>query len=170
MLRWRTPSLRTRFALGLAAVLLPFLLAATVGQFYLLPRLVGPLEEIVYEITEEMRPVAVLETALLNARHAGDNYLIQGNPAAREAFERSSRRVEDAFEAASPERFHAEGEREILRAARAEWEPARRLAEAILRLPDRAGNATERDLVAAADRALYAAKQSGRNQARRSDG
>ena len=146
MLRWPTPSLRTRFALGLAAVLLPFLLAAGVGQFYFLPRLVGPLEQIAYEVAEEMRPVVALEIALLKAGHAGHNLLIQGRPAARGAFERSIRRVEEAFEAASLDRFHAEEERAILRAARAEWEQARRLAGALLRLPDPAGNAAARDM------------------------
>ena len=139
-------SLRARFALGLAAVLLPFLLAAGVGQFYLLPRLLGPLEAIVYEIAEEMRPVATLELALLNTHHASHNYLIRGDPAVRVAFERSNRRVEEAFEAASLDRFHAEEERAILRAARAEWEQARRLADALLRLPDPAANAAARDM------------------------
>lgn len=139
-------SLRTRFALGLAAVLLPFLLAAGVGQFYLLPRLVGPLEEIVYEITEEMRPVAALEVALLNVHHASRSLLFQDNPAARGAFERSSRRVEEAFEAASLDRFQAEEERAVLRAARAEWEQARRRGDALLRLPDPAGHAVARDM------------------------
>ncbi len=138
--------LRTRFALGLAAVLLPFLLAAGMGQFYFLPRLVGPLEEVVYEIAEEMHPVAALEVALLNAHHASHNLLNRGNPAARGAFERSSRRVEEAFEAASLDRFHAEEERAILRAVRAEWEQARRLAEAILRLPYPVGDAAARDM------------------------
>lgn len=141
MLRWPTPSLRNRFVLGLAAVLLPFILAVVVGQFYLLPRLVGSLEDIVYEIAEEMRPVATLEVALLNAHHASQNFLNRGDPAAREAFVRARRRVEEAFDAASLDRFGAEEERAILRAARAEWEQARRLAEALPRLPDPAANA-----------------------------
>ncbi len=129
-------SLRARFALGLAAVLLPFLLAGGVGQFYLLPRLLGPLEAIVYEVAEEIRPMIALEIALLNAKHAGDAYLIRSDPAAREVFARSIHRVEEAFVAASPERFAAEEERAAIRIARAGWRQARPLAEAILRLPD----------------------------------
>lgn len=93
MLRWLELSLRARFALGLAAALLPFLLAAGVGQFYLLPRLVGPLDAIVYQITEEMRAVAALEIALLSANHASHNLIIRGDAVARGVFERSSRRV-----------------------------------------------------------------------------
>jgi two-component system cell cycle response regulator len=53
--------LRTRFALGLGAVLLPFLVAAAVGQFYLLPRLIGPLDDIVREFTEKLEPVTRLQ-------------------------------------------------------------------------------------------------------------
>ena len=48
-------SLRTHCMLGLGAVLVPFLLAAVVGLFYLLPRLVGPMEEIVEEVVGELR-------------------------------------------------------------------------------------------------------------------
>lgn len=89
-------------------MLLPFLLAAGVGHFYLLPRLVGPLEEIVYEITEEMRPVAALEAG----RSIG---------------------LTASIGVAS---FSRDGD-------------------------------TEHDLVAAADHALYGAKQAGRNRVRR---
>lgn len=139
MIRPHTLSLHTRFALGIGAVLLPFLLAAVVGQFYLLPRLVGPLEEIVFEVTEEMRPVVALEIALLESRHAGRGYLMRNSPAARDAFEASLRRVAEALVAASPERYAAQEERAILRAVGVEWNGARGLGEALLRLADPAG-------------------------------
>lgn len=141
-------SLRTRFALGLAAVLLPFLLAAGVGQFYLLPRLVGPLEEIVVEIVEEMHPVIELEIALLKFAQAGHNVVIQRSTPARGVFERSSRQVEEAFEAARLDRFGEEEERTVLRNARAEWEQARRVADGLLRLQDPAEDAGGRGVEA----------------------
>jgi diguanylate cyclase (GGDEF)-like protein len=134
-------SLRARFTFGFAAVLLPFLLAAAIGQFYFLPRMLGPLEEIVYEVAEEMRPVAALEIALLEVRHAGHDYLIQRHPVQRDAFARSVRRAEGAIQVTFSDRFHAEEERTAIRTARGEWEQAWPLADALLQLPEPVGSA-----------------------------
>lgn len=95
-------SLRTRFALGLGTVLLPFLLAAAVGQFYLLPRLIEPLDDIVRELTEEMEPVMRLQMVLLQAAMPVNDYLIHGEPAERRRFVQLRQRVERAFGRPSP--------------------------------------------------------------------
>ena len=134
-------SLRTRFALGLVTVLLPFLVAAAVGQFYLLPRLIGPLDEIVHEFTEKLEPVTRLQTGLLMAASPLKHYMIHGNSAEAKRFAQLRQRVERAFHGVSPERFTREENRALIRAARAEWEQALRLGERLLRLSDPVGNA-----------------------------
>lgn len=127
-------SLRTRFALGLVTVLLPFLLAAAVGQFYLLPRLIGPLDDIVREFTEKLEPVTHLQKAL----PLGERLLRLPDP------------VGNAAAARDMERFDAHIDQAVsaLDIGVASW-PAVGDAQA---------------LIAAADAAMYAAKQAGRNR------
>ncbi|MHB1657621.1 MAG: diguanylate cyclase [Burkholderiales bacterium] len=127
-------SLRTRFALGLGVVLLPFLLAAAVGLFYLLPRLVDPLEDIVREVTEEVNPVMHLQVDLLTAAMPVNDYLINGDPGESTQFVQLSRRVELAFKEAAPERFPRAQDRELIVSAHREWLKARQIGEALLRL------------------------------------
>lgn len=134
-------SLHTRFALGLGAVLLPFLGAAAVGQGYLLPRLVEPLEDILRELVEEMEPATRLQMALLQAPMPVNDYLVHGNPNERRQFAQLRQRVERAFRDAEPERFTLAEERALIEAARAEWEQALPLGERLLHLPDPVGNA-----------------------------
>ncbi|MHB1188353.1 diguanylate cyclase [Thiobacillus sp.] len=134
-------SLRTRFALYLGAVLLPFLVAAALGQFYLLPRLIGPLDEIVREFTEGLIPAMHLQTALLQAAMPVNDYLIHGNPDERRQFAQLRQRVERAFEEASPEQLTLAEELALPGSARAEWDQALPLGERLLRLPDPVGNA-----------------------------
>ncbi|WP_059759418.1 diguanylate cyclase [Thiobacillus denitrificans] len=134
-------SLRTRFALGLGAVLLPFLVAAVVGQFYLLPQLIEPLEDIVREFAEKLEPVTHLQKSLLQAAMPVNDYLIHGDPDERRQFAQLHQRVERAFEEASPERFTLAEERTLIRAARADWAQALPLGEQLLRQPDPVGNA-----------------------------
>ena len=134
-------SLRTRFALGLGAVLLPFLVAAAVGQFYLLPRLIEPLNDIVRELSEEMAPIMRLQMVLLQATKPVDDYMIHGDPDERRQFAQQSRRVEQIFKEFSPEQFTLGEERSLIKSAHAEWEQALYLSEQLLRLPDPVGNA-----------------------------
>ena len=133
-------SLRMRFTLGLGAVLLPFLLAAAVGLFYLLPRLVNPLEDIVREVTEEMNPVMHLQADLLTAAMPVNDYLVNGDPGELMQFIQLSHRVELAFKEAAPERFTLAQERELIVSAHGEWQQARQIGEALLRLRDPIGD------------------------------
>ena len=134
-------SLRTRFALGLGAVLLPFLLVVVAGQFYLLLRLTAPLEDIVRELTEEMEPVIRMQMLLLQAAMPINRYLIHGDPDERRQFVQLRQRVERTFEEMSSERFTLAEERALIGSARAEWAQAQRLGEQLLHLPDPVGNA-----------------------------
>lgn len=126
-------SLHTRFGLGLGAVLLPFLVAAAVGQFYLLPRLIEPLNDIVRELTEEMEPVSRLQMALLQAAIPVNGYLIHGAADERRRFAQLSQRVERIFKETSPEQFTLGEERASIASAHAEWKQALRLGEQLLR-------------------------------------
>lgn len=128
-------SLRTRCMLGLGAVLVPFLLAAAVGLFYLLPRLVGPMEEIVEEVVGELEPLRHLQPALLMAAMPVNDYLIDGNPSEKGQFAVWLSRVGKAFERARAASFHHPSERALLESAWEEWLQARRLGEDLLRLP-----------------------------------
>ena len=134
-------SLRTRFALGLGAVLLPFLVAAAVGQFYLLPRLIGPFNNIVRGMIEDMEPLMDLQKDVLVAAMPAHHYLIHGDPDERRQFAQVRRQVELTFAEAAPERYMQAEVRALIGAARKEWEQALRLGEELLRLPDPVGNA-----------------------------
>lgn len=139
-------SLRSRFAFGMGAVLLPFLMAAAMGQFYLLPRLIEPFDDIVRELTEEMEPIMRLQMTLLQASMPINDYLIHGDQDERRQFAKLHQRVERAFKKASPERFTLPEERALIEHAHEEWEQALRLGEQLLRLPAPVGNAAARDM------------------------
>ncbi len=133
-------SLRARFILGLGAVLLPFLLAAVVGLFYLLPRLVEPMEKIMAEIIGETEPIRRLQEALLMAAMPPNDYLIHGDPAERGQFATLSGQVDSAFEKVNVASFGEAAERAGIEAAYAEWQRAWSMGEAILRLRAPQGN------------------------------
>jgi len=140
-MRFVPVSLRGRFALGLGTVLLPFLVVIVVGQFYLILRLIGPLEDIARELTEEMEPVIRMQMLLLQAAMPINGYLIHGDPDERRRFVQLCQRVERTFEEISSERFTLAKEHALIGSARAEWAHAQRLGELLLRLPDPVGNA-----------------------------
>lgn len=56
--------MRGRFRVALAGVLLPFILAAILGQFVLLPALTDPLKDTISDVLEELEPVTELRAAL----------------------------------------------------------------------------------------------------------
>lgn len=139
-------SLRARFTLGLGAVLLPFLLAIIVGQFYLLPRIIEPLEDIVRKSSEEI-VLMELQIALLQAAMPVNDHLIHGDPDGRRQFAQRHQRVERAFGEASPKQFTLAEKHAFIGTARAEWLQAQCLGEELLRLPKPGGNvAAARDM------------------------
>ncbi|HEY5594199.1 MAG TPA: diguanylate cyclase [Nitrospiria bacterium] len=140
MIRFLQRSLRARFILGISAVVLPFMLAAAIGLFYLLPGLIAPFEETVEEVTEELEPVRHLQVALLMAAMPIDDYLIHGDPDEREQFARLSRGVDRAFQKVRAAPFAEAREREMIKSADEEWQEVRSIGETILRLPNPAGN------------------------------
>lgn len=141
-----TGSLRARFVLGLAAMLLPPLLLGA-GTFFSFQVTTGELHEIVEEALQEVHPVAHTGTLLLMAAMPPNNYLIHGEPSEREDFARLSRDVDWAFQELVAAPFGLAQERELIRAAQQEWRQARALAESLLALPNPVGNPdTARDM------------------------
>jgi len=126
--------------LGLGAALVPFLLAATAGLFYLLPRLIGPVEEIVEEVVGELEPLRHLQPALLMAAMSVNEYLIHGNPSEKGQFAVWLSQGDKAFERVRAVSFHHRLEQALVESAWEEWLQARRLGEGLLRLPRPVGN------------------------------
>ncbi len=133
-------SLRVRFAIGMAAMLLPLVLAVVVDHLYLLPRVRHSLQEVVEEVLDEMLPVMHLQNAILEAAMPVNDYLIRGDPVERERFSQLRGEVDRAFERVFAESFALPEEQELLRYAWEEWQQARTLSESILVYPDPVGN------------------------------
>ncbi len=133
-------SLRARFALGLGAVLLPFLLAAAVGRFYLLPALVEPTKNIVRGFTEEMMPTVHLQLALHAAAMPVNDYLIHADPAERKQFAQLRQSVDRAFDKIRAAPFGLAQGRVLAESAEQEWRKARELGEALLKFRQPVGN------------------------------
>ena len=121
-------------------MLLPFLVAAALGQFYLLPRMIDPLDEIVREVSEEMQPVVHLQMLLLKAAMPVNDYLIHGNPDERRQFVQLRDQVALTFTRIPPERFTLMEERVLIESAHTEWSQAQRLSDQLLSLPNPVGN------------------------------
>ncbi|MHB1937190.1 MAG: HAMP domain-containing protein [Acidobacteriaceae bacterium] len=126
-------SLRARFALGLGVVLLPFLVAAAVGQFYLLPQMTWQLSNVMREFTGKVDPMMHLQALLLQSAMPVNDYLINGDPEERRQFVQLRQRVAQAFQETSPGRFSLTQERALIGSAHAEWAQALPLGEQILR-------------------------------------
>ncbi|MFP5344391.1 MAG: diguanylate cyclase [Gammaproteobacteria bacterium] len=132
-------SLRARFVLGLAAMLLPPLLLSA-GAFLSLQATTGAAQKVLEKAIRGFNPVAHTGTLLLMAAMPPNDYLIHGEPSEREDFARLSRNVDQSFQESLAEPFALAEERELLLAAQQEWRQARALADHLLALPDPAGN------------------------------
>ncbi|MHB1176588.1 MAG: hypothetical protein ACYCZJ_15855 [Sulfuriferula sp.] len=134
MFHFRSPrlSLRMRFAIGYGAMLLPFLLAAALGLFYLLPSLVDPLNNSVKAVTKEVHPMLHLQEGLLRAAKSVNDYLGNGNPRASMLFMQQSRRVALNFQQIALASFTNGQGREPIDSARSQWQQAKQLGEALL--------------------------------------
>lgn len=117
--------LRTRFALGMAAMLLPLALAATVSLFYWFPRLVDAMNDVVVELTEEMHPVEHIELTMDEVADALHDYLVHGDAAEGKRFVDLGQEVDRAFEQALVAPYGLEQERALLQAAYGEWRQAK---------------------------------------------
>jgi hypothetical protein len=108
-----TFSLRTRFALGLGAMLLPLALLGA-SALFLLHYTTAALEEVVEEAIEEMHPVIHLQMLTLMAAMPPNDYLIHGEPAEKEEFARLTEELDRAFDEALAGPFGLAQERNLV--------------------------------------------------------
>jgi len=137
-------SLRTRFILGVGIMLLPLVVLAVVA-FFALQSAIRAMEDVVQEVTEEEAPILHLQNAIHRTEMAIHDYLIAGDPRQHERFRLASESVDKALKDASAAPFALPEERVSFRAAREEWEEARRVGKTILANPRPANNATAKE-------------------------
>ncbi|MEX0743992.1 MAG: diguanylate cyclase [Phycisphaeraceae bacterium] len=127
-------SLRTRFALGVAAMILPPALLVA-GALFSLQSMTAALEKIVDEVAHEMQPIARLQTLLLRAAMSLNDHLIHDDSPEHERLARLSRDVDRAFQAVTAGPFALAEERAAIQSAQEEWRRAKTLAGTLLALP-----------------------------------
>ena len=132
-------SMRTRFVLGLSAMLLPLALLGA-SALFLLHYTTAALEEVVQEAIEEMHPVMRLQTLMLTAAMPINDYLIHGDPAEKDKFAHLTGDLDRVFEETLAGPFGLAQERDSVRAAREEWRLAKAIALPLLALPLPVGN------------------------------
>lgn len=132
-------SIRTRFILGTALVALPLIVLA-IGLSIAVQRTTGALQASVEEVGVEAYSVVHLQQESLKAAIALHEALEQGTPAARDRFAELARALDQGFDRALSAPFHLARERELVRAARDEWQAARSAAERLLAAPPPPGS------------------------------
>lgn len=139
-------SLRTRFVLSLAAMLLPLVLLGA-SALFLLHYTTAALEKEVEEALKELHPVVHLWALTPMAAMPPNDYLIHGDPAEKEEFARLARGLDRTFEETLAAPLGHAQERDLVRAAREEWRQAKVIALSLLALPQPVGNtAAARDM------------------------
>ncbi len=133
--------IRTWFIIGMGGMLL--LLVLLGGSIFYYQGIVNrTFEEVEHEALVEMHSIMHLEGVIPRVEDPLQNYLIYGNPAERENFNRLSLELDEAFKEVPGTIFYEEKERELIRLAWEEWQKARPAAEALLALPHPMGNPT----------------------------
>ncbi len=132
-------SLRTRFVLGVAAMLLPLALLGT-SAFVSLRHMAAAFEEALDDPIREMHAAMSLQVLVQRAAMPPNDYLIHGETTEREKFTHLSADMERAFEEALALATLWPEQKALIQSAYAEWRQARRIAESLLALPAPVGN------------------------------
>lgn len=138
-------SLRLRIVWSLSAVVAPFLLAAVIGLFYLLPSLLAPLETVVGEFVEELEPVRHLQIALLTAAATTRD---RGAGGRRQEFHESVHSVERAFASVRSSPLFDKVGRTLVESAWQEWQRARELEKQAVKRHGSVADSEERRQIA----------------------
>lgn len=158
---FRTPkrSLRANLAMGVVAMLLPWVMFVLVERQPLFPRVIGAFENVVHKTGAEVHTVMDLQTLVLKAVMPPNDYLIHGDPAERQNFARLGREADQAFEAMLGNYARLPEQQGLVRMAREEWQNARRIAGALLALPRPLGNAAAAEDMKRMDAHVYGAEE-----------
>ncbi len=132
-------SLRTRFVLGVAVMLLPLALLGA-SAFVSLRNMAAAFEAALDDPMREMHAIMQLQLRVQMAAMPPNDYLIHGETAERENFSRQSAAVERDFDEVLTLMTLWPAQQELLQSARSEWRQARRIAESLLALPAPVGN------------------------------
>ncbi|BDG61655.1 putative bifunctional diguanylate cyclase/phosphodiesterase [Caldinitratiruptor microaerophilus] len=124
-------SIRTRVILGTALVALPLIVLA-VGLSIAVLRTTSALQASVEEVNVEARWLIHLQQDSLKVAIALHEALEHGTPAARDRFAGLARALDQGFDQALAAPFALARERDLVRAARDEWQAARAAAERLL--------------------------------------
>ena len=135
MARFSFSSLRTRLFLAFAGVLIPYLALAAIWAVGLQAvwQLVRAIE---HEALAELEVTAEIQLAIAQVVMPANDYLITGNPAERENFERRLARVRELLARAEATAFHDPEEQQLIWTAKAETAQIAALGREILALPD----------------------------------
>lgn len=140
--RFADLTLQVRFivSIGLAFIPITGLLAAGILFAYL--PLHSTLENVVHGATQDIRAIDNLQNAFQRTASSVYYYLLDGDPVERQRFARLSGEMDNAFEQALAAPFAVDDEDAVVPLAKAEWEYARALGEALVALPHPAGDTT----------------------------
>lgn len=134
-------SLRANLALGVTAMLLPWVMFVLLQGQLLFPRVIGTFESVVHKTGTEAQALTTLQTLLLKTAMPPNDYLIHGNPAELQRFANLGREVDRSFETVLGSYLHSPEQRKLVTLAREEWLKAKRIGENLLALPNPLGNA-----------------------------
>ena len=130
----RQSSLRTRLILGVGMMLLPSV-ALGVVAFLSLQSAIRAMNNVVQEATAEQAPILRLQSAIHGTENVVHDYLIAGESREVSRFQLASQKVDSVIKDVTAAPFAWPEERALVRAAREEWEAARRAGETILASP-----------------------------------
>ncbi len=137
--KWMAVSLRTRFVLGVAAMLLPLAILGT-GAFLSLRHMAAAFEEALDDPVRAMHAAMRLQVLVRRAAMPPNDYLIHGETTEREKFSRLSVEIDRAFgEMLVIVTLWPEQEA-LIQAAHVEWREAKAIAKHLLMLSAPVGN------------------------------
>ncbi|BAV33445.1 diguanylate cyclase [Sulfuricaulis limicola] len=138
-LRHKNRSLRVFFRSGAALFFLALITANAVMLFNLYKAL-RLTDEVVEHSIVEMHHAMRLQMSLAQAAMPPNDYLIHGDPKARDEFQAHATEVGRNFETLAPMTAMTDTQHQVLTAARRDWEHARVIGEAILKTASPVGN------------------------------
>jgi diguanylate cyclase (GGDEF)-like protein len=137
--RRKNPSLKTFFRSG-AMLFFLALIAANAVTLFNLYKALRLTDQVVEHSIVEMHQAMLLQMSLSQAAMPPNDYLIHGDPKAREEFRARSAEVERNFNVLDPMTAMTAAQHQVLAAARRDWDRAREMGQAMLEITAPIGN------------------------------